>query len=91
LVEKIINILNKNLARKVKVCVKSLYPNWAEYLAHFCKVGGVIEAAPTCMSNLLGSPSIAFFIEPDGEVQLIGSLDKFAARDYINAGCFFPQ
>jgi hypothetical protein len=29
-------------------------------------------------------------IEPDGEVQLIGSLDRFAAKEFVNAGCFFP-
>ena len=44
-----------------------------------------------CPSNMLASPSIAFFIEPDGNVELIGSFDKFAAKEYINAGCFFPQ
>jgi hypothetical protein len=30
-------------------------------------------------------------IEPNGEIDLIGSFDRFAAREYINAGCFFPQ
>ena len=24
-------------------------------------------------------------------MQLIGSMDRFAAREYVNAGCFFPQ
>jgi len=91
LVERIIAILSKNLARKARVCMKRLYPSWQEYLDQFCKVGGVIEAAPTCMSHQMGSPSIAFLIEPNGEVQLVGSLDKFSAREFINAGCFFPQ
>jgi hypothetical protein len=50
----------------------------------------VIEAAPTCMSNQLSSPSISFIIEPDGNVELVGSFDKFAAKEYVNAGCFFP-
>lgn len=39
----------------------------------------------------MGSPSISFLIEPDGEVQLVGSMDRFAARDYLNAGCMYPQ
>jgi hypothetical protein len=59
-------------------------------LDQFCNVGGVIEAAPTCMTNQMGSPSICFFIEPNGEIQLVGSVDKFAAREFVNAGCFFP-
>jgi len=29
-------------------------------------------------------------IEPSGEIELIGSFDKFAAKEYVNAGCFFP-
>lgn len=27
-----------------------LYNGWPDFLDAFCKVGGVIEAAPTCMS-----------------------------------------
>lgn len=45
-----------------------LYSDWGEYLASFCRVGGVIEAAPTCQSIQMSSPSISFFIEPDGDV-----------------------
>jgi IQ domain-containing protein H len=30
-------------------------------------------------------------IEPNGEVQVIGSFDKFMATEYVSAGCFFPQ
>lgn len=91
LVDKIITILQKNLAKKVKLSMNRLYNGWLEFLDAFCRVGGVIEAAPTCMSAQMGSPSICFMIEPDGEVQLIGSMDRFAARDYVNAGCMFPQ
>mmetsp|Transcript_32961 Transcript_32961/g.24269 ORF Transcript_32961/g.24269 Transcript_32961/m.24269 type:complete len:82 (+) Transcript_32961:1524-1769(+) len=39
----------------------------------------------------MGSPSICFLIEPNGEVQLVGSVDKFSAREFVNAGAFFPQ
>jgi hypothetical protein len=38
----------------------------------------------------MGAPSVSFVIEPDGKVELIGSYDKFAAREYQNAGCLFP-
>lgn len=44
----------------------TLYKNWTEYMAAFCRVGGIIEAAPTCLRQQMASPSIAFFIEPDG-------------------------
>jgi hypothetical protein len=44
-------LLVKFLPKKVKIIMPNLFINWNEYLAEFCKVGGVIEAAPTCMSN----------------------------------------
>ena len=39
----------------------------------------------------MGAPSISFVIEPDGKIELLGSVDKFSAREYQNAGCMFPQ
>jgi len=39
----------------------------------------------------MASPSIAIFIEPSGETQLVGSFDKFTAKEFVNGGCFFPQ
>jgi len=41
--------------------------------------------------NQVKSPSVAFFIEPDSNIKLIGSFDKFSGTDFVNAGCFFPQ
>ena len=78
------------MPKKVVIPMKSLYHSWEEYLQGFCRVGGVIEAVPTCLSNQMSSPSIAFIVEPDGEVQLIGSVDRFAAKECINSGCFYP-
>ncbi len=89
-IEKICEVVKKVLPKKVKIAQPNLFRNWEEYIAHFCRIGGVIEAAPMCPPNMLASPSIAFFIEPDGQIELIGSFDKFAAKEYINAGCFFP-
>lgn len=48
LVDKIINILTKFLPKKVKITTPKLYNSWNEYLMAFCRVGGIIEAAPTC-------------------------------------------
>jgi len=50
----------------------SLYKNWNEYMQSFCRVGGIIEAAPTCMSHQLFRPSIAFIIEPYGGFRILG-------------------
>ena len=60
-------------------------------MTQYCKVGGVIESAPLCQSHQVSSPSIAFLIEPSGEIEVVGSFDKFAATEYVHAGCFYPQ
>jgi hypothetical protein len=44
-------LLQKFLPRKAVIPMKNLYQSWNEYITAFCRVGGVIEAAPTCMSN----------------------------------------
>jgi IQ domain-containing protein H len=64
----VIEQLNKYLHRKAVIPMKYLYNNWNEYIKSFCKVGGVIEASPNCLSNMMASPSIAFIIEPNGEI-----------------------
>ena len=50
LVDKIIKILQKWLSKRVKLAMERLYVSWEEYLKAFCRIGGVIEAAPTCMT-----------------------------------------
>ena len=90
IIEKLLEVLKKVLPKKVKLAMPSLFKNWDEYIQHFCRIGGVIEAAPMCQPSQLASPSIAFFVEPDGNIELIGSFDKFAAKEFCNAGCFFP-
>lgn len=77
LIEQVIDILTRYLPKKAVIPMKSLYHSWEEYLQAFCRVGGVIEAVPTCLSNQMASPSIAFIVEPDGGVQLLGSVDRF--------------
>ena len=63
-----------------------------QYIKEFCRVGGVIECAPPlCNINQLNYPSVSFLIEPDGNVKLIGSYDKFSGSEMVNAGCFAPQ
>jgi IQ domain-containing protein H len=91
LIEAIKPILAKQLPRKAIIAMPTLFKSWAEYMASFCRVGGIIEASPTCLSHQMASPSIAFCIEPDGFINIIGSFDRFAAKQYVNAGCFYPQ
>jgi|TARA_B110001450_G_scaffold166422_1_gene155132 hypothetical protein len=66
LIESIKPILAKYLPKKSIIAMPSLFKSWNEYMAAYCRVGGIIEAAPTCLSHQMASPSIAFVIEPDG-------------------------
>jgi len=91
IIEKLLEVLRKVLPKKAKIAMPALFRSWDEFIDQFCKVGGVIEAAPMCPANQLASPSVSFFIEPDGKIELVGSFDKFAAKEFVNAGCFFPQ
>lgn len=85
-------MLSKVLPKKIKLAQPTLYQSYDHFMDQFCKKGGVIEAAPPmCQINQLHSPSVAFLIEPDGKIRLIGSFDKFSGSEFVNAGCFFPQ
>ena len=91
IIKKLQDVITKILPKKVKIAMPSLFKTFDSYMEKFCKHGGVIEAAPLCPASKVSSPSIAFMIEPDGEIEIIGSYDKFYATEYVNAGCFFPQ
>ena len=57
----------------------------------FTMKGGVIEAVPTSNNSEMTSISISFLIEPDGEITLVGSYDKFFGIKFLASGYFFPQ
>ena len=84
--------MNKVLPKKVKIAMPSLWPSgWEQYIAEFCRIGGVIECAPPeCSLNDLKFPSVSFLIEPDGFTRLIGSYDKLQGPEFVNVGCFSP-
>jgi len=57
----------------------------------FVQKGGVIEAAPSCLPSQVSSSSVGFVVDPVGEVEVLGSYDKFFANEYVACGYFFPQ
>lgn len=90
IIQKLKEVMIKTIPKKVSIAQKSLFNTWDQFLARFCKVGGVIEATPLCSPNLISQPSISFFIEPSGESTLVGTFDRIEATQYVNGGCFFP-
>ena len=61
-----------------------MYEGFEDYVQKFCEKGGMIEASPCIVQKDIGSPAIAFFIEPNGEHQVIGTYEK------LNAGLMTP-
>ena len=83
IIRKLQDVISKILPKKVKIAMPSLFRSFDAYMEKFCKHGGVIEAAPLCAPSKVSSPSIAFMIEPDGEIEILGSYDKFHASEYV--------
>ena len=79
------------LPHKIKITMTHLYRNYSEYITKFVQKGGVIEAAPNCSPAQVSSSSIGFVIDPVGEVEVLGSYDKFFAHEYVSCGFFSPQ
>lgn len=51
-IQRLQEVITKILPRKAKIAQPTLFKNWDAYMAEFCKVGGVIEAAPSiCQLN----------------------------------------
>lgn len=70
----------------------NLYKNFKQFLKEFCENQGVIESCPTnSLSGINGSPAISMFIEPDGNVDLIGTYDKINHNYFRNIAAVAPQ
>ena len=48
IVEKLLEVIKKLLPKKVQIAQPTLFRDWEEYIEHFCRIGGVIEATPLC-------------------------------------------
>lgn len=86
------NILRMTLHMKIEVIYKTLHKSGDDFINELIRSGGVIEACPTFMiSNIIGSPTISFFIEPDGKISNIISFDKVVVNSFIGVGATSPQ
>lgn len=62
LLGRIRELLKQALPQRMKLATPTLYPNYKEYLMHFMRKGGIIEAMPNAMNSSINSPSITFMI-----------------------------
>eukprot|EP01027_Heterolobosea_sp_BB2_P017929 GEZU01025342.1.p1 GENE.GEZU01025342.1~~GEZU01025342.1.p1 ORF type:complete len:613 (+),score=115.27 GEZU01025342.1:157-1995(+) len=80
--------IKESAAKKIKIVRTEIYPTWKDYLVNFCKSGGVIEACP---NNIVGSPNVNIFIEPDGTVTVLSSQEQVFGAPFCCIGASFPQ
>lgn len=70
----------------------NIYKTFRQFLNEFCEFEGVIESCPTnSLSGITGSPCISMFIEPDGNIDLIGTYDKINYNYFRNIAALSPQ
>jgi len=77
----------------VEMVTPNLYKKkFKHFLKEFCEYQGVIESCPTnSLSGITGSPAISIFIEPDGNIELIGTYDKINQNYFRNIAMLCPQ
>jgi hypothetical protein len=86
------NILRKSIPKKAEIVTQKLYEGWEDFFKHFCNNKGVIEACPTSsLTGIVGNPCVSIFIEPDGNVENLGTFDKINASHFKNFAAISPQ
>ena len=75
---------------KIEIVNKCDY-NWEEYLRKFCQYGGIMEASPTFSLKAVAKPSLAFLIEPDGQINYICSYDNCNHNIFYSIAAISPQ
>ncbi len=70
----------------------TLFQNYQEYIEYFIRNNGIIEAGVHQKAEIGStSPSLLIRIDPDGQINYLGSYDKIEGLDYVNFGSIFPQ
>lgn len=85
------DLLLKNFFKKLKFSYQNLYKDYNEYLYEFCRHGGVIQASPSQVTKTVGSSGISFFLEPNGQYQVLTTYEKIQAFPFVNCGFMTPQ
>ncbi len=75
--QRIHEYLQSTFQHKLNIIVPKVYKGFGEFIRHFTQNGGIIEAQPIAEINKQNSVQVSFCIEPNGQVVLVGSYDKF--------------
>lgn len=80
----------QELRVRAEVKCPAVYRTWGDFLLAFTRVGGVIEAMPEQVENVV---TVSVLIEPDGATRFICAQDKIHSRQapFQSVGSVFPQ
>lgn len=85
---RLLNALKKEFLQKIRLCRKDIYDSWDVYAKYMRNYGAVIEAEPI---EIIGHITIACFITPVGEVQVVGSAQRYLDENNQPQYYTFPQ
>ena len=85
---KVLKDLRGALHQRGVCCGKEVFLTFKQFLAHFMRVGGVIEAEPV---GVVGRPSVNMMITPHGEVRVQSCVDLLVDDESTVIGSSYPM
>jgi hypothetical protein len=86
--KRVLQMLKKDLAQKVRICRKDIYPDWDYYLRLMRRYGAVAEAEPI---EKLGYVDGICFVDPTGAVHGCKGVEVVQNDQYQVENYLFPQ
>ncbi len=80
--------LREFISTRMRMVSPFVYPTWSDFVQGVKINGGVIEAVPT---NVVGSPVVNLFIEPDGTISILSCQEQLLSPQFCSLGAAFPQ
>jgi hypothetical protein len=81
-------MLQKYLPKRVTLCCKRAYPDWAAWLQEASRVGAVLQAVP---NSMLSQCSVHLSIEPDGNAYVTGTSEAVCHQPFVRAASWYPH
>jgi hypothetical protein len=82
------HILRRLVPKRVCLCNRGAYPDFAAWMAEASRVGAVIQAVP---DNIMSHTSVHLQIDPDGSTTILGSSEAAMCSPFIRAASFYPH
>jgi len=81
-------MLQHYVPRRVTLCNRQVYGDFASWLAEACRIGCVIQAVP---EHLISQTSVHFQVAPDGAVDVLGTSETVTSTPFVRAASWYPH